>query len=536
MTARGTSCRHTTSGLLVVILALCLAGGCGGSAPPPNSSHGEATTAPPVAVNLHEGLPSSIDLARLQVVKAPIGDRFVGLSTACAPTPFCFSYEYDDTSKRAFEFDGTAWTASNSLDTASIGDQVACPVAGQCIAITVGGFSLLSHGVWGPVQAVPAWHSGDNYLISCKSFDACVAVDADTAQINTLIGDKWVVAPSSQILDPFGGPHIVSLSCATADACVALAVTSSTASAQTGPPALFGLTWSGTSWTRQLIGNSIYDEPDVDCGSPTFCVAADQAGYSIWNGHSWSPFVSSPGEAGSVDATPDQAFVGCISATQCILLGQTTTTYVTSAGASSPGPNPPGAADTFNCGDGYCEQVDAPDTWLWTVGPSTGGGSESGWTLTYEGDKSGSLQYVHITLGSDGAFALQSPTVTIYSDPAGTSYFCERLQGSLHCSHSFSNSDRAIVDLFTDPLGSEQFGGLLKQKRTLPDRTVAGILSSCVTGEIEGSATTICVAKAAGFVTVEDEPNDTTTLVSASPDLNAAALDPPETVTTAPPL
>jgi hypothetical protein len=198
--------------------------------------------------------------------------------------------------------------------------------------------------------------------VSCANADACVAVGgyytstAERTLIESWNGASWTVMPSPNEQAASG---LASVSCTGAGACTAVGFYSYNAYVYDQPQTLIE-SWNGSDWSivpSPSPGYANYLE-GVSCPHATACVAVgwieNASGFSAtlaesWNGSAWS-VVPSP-NVGTSQNTFDG--VSCASPTSCVAVGS-------SSDPSSPSRT---LAETWN---GL--------TWTVTPGPATPGG------------------------------------------------------------------------------------------------------------------------------------------------------------------
>jgi hypothetical protein len=176
---------------------------------------------------------------------------------SCASQQMCMAVS--DTNQ-AFRFEKGRWDDPVSLPALPPGSQapsqevgladVSCPTATSCTAIEANGFEFTWNGhTWqAPLDALPP---GNEY-VSCPEVNWCMFMNSQSYEA-IQSGNQWS-----------GPPSFVDAE-----------------SMDVGQPS--GET-SAVSW-----GQANYGVLDLSCGSPTMCVAVDDAGYAVsFNGQTWS--------------------------------------------------------------------------------------------------------------------------------------------------------------------------------------------------------------------------------------------------------
>jgi hypothetical protein len=219
---------------------------------------------------------------------------------------------------------------------------VSCTSTTMCVAVGSANDRPLVwrwNGITWAAEATPAVY-GDLGGVSCSSAHACMAVGQQTSStgfhLSTLAeewdGTTWSIQPTpsptpvSRNPSP-GGSSLWKVSCARADACMAIGY----ATGDSGNSA-FTESWNGTSWALQTPPNPGYELENISCTAPNGCTAVgyhrtrrffffhgpDVASAEMWNGRSWSsqPLPSLHSSVGS-----SLAGVSCTTTDTCTAVG-----------------------------------------------------------------------------------------------------------------------------------------------------------------------------------------------------------------------
>jgi hypothetical protein len=232
-------------------------------------------------------------------------------------------------------------------------DGMACPTSVSCVAVGSMGsvygvevpYAVVSTGdAWTarPPQAPP--QVGDTTLasVTCPSPASCLAVgrqelptpffgsrsSGDRPYSESWNGTEWL--PRTGAFPPTAiDSSLTGVSCASST-CMAVGEFTTRA---TSKDLALAETWDGSKWTLALPPRLKFADDvvlmDVDCTSPTSCVAVGHLSYDElfngaaplverWNGTTWSP-ERSRNPAGSAD-TELQA-VDCVTAERCVAVG-----------------------------------------------------------------------------------------------------------------------------------------------------------------------------------------------------------------------
>ena len=300
--------------------------------------------------------------AGLKLPAGALGGALSGVS--CTSQKSCFAVgdyrlrsdnpESDNTGALAESWNGKTWTVAQppvpAGTTSAALSGVSCTTSADCAAVgaytqadgTTAGLAELWNGrAWANVSVkLPAGSvGGDLFGVSCSSSKSCVAVgsygnaDGDiVALAASWNGKAWT---ASQPSAPAGSlaAALQGASCLSSAACVAVG----SYTQANGYPRGLTESWNGKKWTEVPLPKSDgYDELlAVSCVSPKCCLAVGVGDGSapggplgtpssyLWNGKSWSfkkPPV--PPKGGVSGATSMLQGVSCLSATDCVAVGQ----------------------------------------------------------------------------------------------------------------------------------------------------------------------------------------------------------------------
>lgn len=230
-------------------------------------------------------------------------------SVSCASATYCTAVAVDkdrgtywDTPNRVVTFNGGTWGVPLAIDSSWL-VTVSCPTSSFCMTVDVyGGVYTYRNGNWTPAGA-PAIEAGAAHVVSCVSATFCALKSQD--KILTFNGSTW--APSN-----YAGGVVSAISCATSTYCAAIDSTGGARSwngTSWSAPAATGLgtgavalscrattscvavgsavggnaaTFDGSTWTaRTSLASAGATFTGVSCGTPSFCMATDSAGYSV---------------------------------------------------------------------------------------------------------------------------------------------------------------------------------------------------------------------------------------------------------------
>ena len=230
---------------------------------------------------------------------APYGDNLYSVS--CPSANFCAAVGYSgqtasesysgEYSGEVVTFDGTTWSAPQTIDANYGLDTVSCSSANFCVATDNNGNVLTFDGTtWSAPQTVDP---NGNVLnsVSCPSSNFCAAVDG-SGYVFTFDGTTW---SAPQAIDPTHDnlASLLSVSCPSANFCAAVD--------QYGDVVTFdGTTWSAPQAIDPSHDNQFSSLVSVSCPSANFCAAVDDNGNVLtFDGTTWSaPQAIDPNGAG----------------------------------------------------------------------------------------------------------------------------------------------------------------------------------------------------------------------------------------------
>ena len=203
-----------------------------------------------------------------------------------------------DSSGQALTYNGQAWTTPTPVTGASGFAGVSCASAAFCAATTLeGDLFTYSGGHWSKPESTGDTLDG----VSCASASFCVAVGySESGYVFTFNGTSW--APGVEV-DP--GHKLHSISCTSLGFCIAGAATNA-------------FIYKGTEWSIaegvDPNNKSGYGLASLSCGSPSLCVAVDNAGNVVtYDGSGWLP-------PQAVDPGVELASASCSTSDSCAVV------------------------------------------------------------------------------------------------------------------------------------------------------------------------------------------------------------------------
>ncbi len=251
----------------------------------------------------------------MSVPKPPEATSANLVSVACASAIRCMAVgSYGNghfTRSMAAAWNGTSWR----LTSVPAGDEmtsVACPAAGDCVAVGSGLHALAVAEQWnGSAWTLAATPAGVTALsaVTCTSTTFCLAVNGAAAL--SWNGRGWSARPAPVSIGGLGAVW-----CGSPRDCMAVG--------NGGPGSSLAEQWNGTAW-RALRTNRVDDLGGVSCPRAADCTAvgsrvspADQ-GQTLaerWNGRAWSD-QATPAQQAGLDS------VSCPTLTFCMAVGNT---------------------------------------------------------------------------------------------------------------------------------------------------------------------------------------------------------------------
>jgi hypothetical protein len=209
-------------------------------------------------------------------------------------------------------YDGTAWSHSTLAATSAL-SAIDCPTTTKCVAvgrnIASGVAAVYSGGAWA-VRQLP----GTKPLVgvTCPSATFCAAWGGDKVVFYN--GTAWTTTT------PSGG--VTKVVCPTATMCAAMHDANGN---PVGQCCATITVYDGTSWTSAFNLNE--READVDCASPTFCMAS---AFTRIHTESWSVYTydGTTWTRRGGDADGGELYsVDCASTTKCTTVGNFSVVY-----------------------------------------------------------------------------------------------------------------------------------------------------------------------------------------------------------------
>jgi hypothetical protein len=219
---------------------------------------------------------------------------FAPWAVSCRTSTFCSGVGQS----QAAVFDGSTWTALDTVDAGRSLLSVSCASSSECRAVDNTGAVVSFDGVsWSAPVPVDA---NGGAAISCSAAGTCGLIDPSAKVAAAMFdGTSWTQA---QTVDLVPG-DLDGVSCLTSDFCVAV---------DTGG---YALSYDGTDWTAptQVDGGTALTA--VSCTEPSTCVAVDALGRALsFDGTGWSAPVS-------VDPGQQLTAVSCADASFCATVG-----------------------------------------------------------------------------------------------------------------------------------------------------------------------------------------------------------------------
>lgn len=231
-------------------------------------------------------------------------------------------------------FDQGAWSGPTAVLATTV-DAVSCASTTSCVAVGSGSGAVFGNGTWAPATHILA--EGSIADVSCATSASCVAVNGNAS--TRYDGANWTTPIT---VDPRGTGHLGSVSCPTSTFCAAVDsggyVTTFDGTTWSTPVSLgvvvdrlsCGSTslcvalgssgsiarYDGTTWSTT---NGAVLWRDVSCVGSAFCLAVGSAGWSTYDGTSWTAPVALADPGATIA-------VSCVSPTACRGVGGSATT------------------------------------------------------------------------------------------------------------------------------------------------------------------------------------------------------------------
>lgn len=250
---------------------------------------------------------------------------------------------YHDT----YRWNGVGWSLVQRPPTVSVPEQTMdCPTTTLCVLLDSSGQAAVWKGTSWSAAAVVDAASGEMYDLSCRSSTSCMATDrrgaayrlqdtswsgperVATAVSNvSCVSSAWCLSTQAQYptqtsrvwTGTWSSPQPTGASAADVD-CV-------------DPSFCFAfdgegraVRWTGTAWTaptRVLSLTGSYGASRLDCLSRAFCMSvggSTQAGWSRWNGSSWTPRAGMP--------TSSVSDLSCVTVSMCVAVSSSGDSFV----------------------------------------------------------------------------------------------------------------------------------------------------------------------------------------------------------------
>ena len=209
-------------------------------------------------------------------------------SVSCPSASFCAAV---DITGNVITYNGTTWSAPQSIDAGNLIHSISCPTTSFCMAVDSTSYLVDNSGTWSTASKMN--YSGYALTsVSCSSASFCAAVDQGGDAFIYSVG-SW----TSSYVDTFSG--LTSVSCVSTSFCMAV------------DGYQHALTYDGTSWSAPT---NIDTEglTSVSCTSASFCTALD----GVYNALTYDGTWSSPTRIESTGGLLTS--VSCPSASLCV--------------------------------------------------------------------------------------------------------------------------------------------------------------------------------------------------------------------------
>ncbi len=303
-------------------------------------------------------------------MKAPPGGVGSGLSgVSCVSAKSCIavgSYFYylpdEDTRTIAFSetWNGSAWSMtkmSQPTDSNAAPASVSCVSVQQCVGV---GELLLpakqtafaetwNGATWKMTKVVEQAHSYSSFSgVSCPAATSCIAVDLynPDALAESWDGKTWKILEVPASASSY--PSLSGVSCLAANYC--LATGGHLPSSTNQDKSALALSWNGRTWRAATLaspGTGFANLEAVSCSSVKACLAVGEYNYGVyvdsgkayaasWDGTSWKLIkVPTPPGGGGNGSGSVLLNVDCLTATDCVALGEAGTAGVPGHGFSA---------------------------------------------------------------------------------------------------------------------------------------------------------------------------------------------------------
>jgi hypothetical protein len=210
-------------------------------------------------------------------------------SVSCVSSSFCMAVANGPS--EAFTFNGTSWSAAQSLGGTSAPASVSCVSTTFCVAVDETGHAFTYTGSWaGPADIDPGQILTS---VSCAGTTLCVAVDLSG---NGVVYDGSWLSPA-----PVDGHALNAVSCPVTTACVAVDDHGG------------AVAYDGSSWSPVTSIDGTTDLTAISCPTTSFCEATDATGQALSFTGSWSaPQVIDSGHSLASVSCPSEAFCAAV--------------------------------------------------------------------------------------------------------------------------------------------------------------------------------------------------------------------------------
>jgi hypothetical protein len=281
-----------------------------------------------------------------QQLPSPVAARYTTmLAMTCTSARFCLAVgdyrtrpDAANTTLLVDRWNGKSWSTVLRSGRGAL-DALSCTAYNACTAVGSDGFfggnsNAIAERWTGNqwiAQSVPPFPGPSEIAltgVACPAARTCLATgyDYNLGEGAIPIAARWNgrVWAHSPIADPDPGNtnevEMQAMSCSSATACSAAGVFYTDTTDLTVPVAE---RWNGSSWTVQTLPAAIsfgdgLPPGTVSCPSASFCLIADGAQTSVWDGTAWTLSPTNPASGGGFGG------VSCRSATWCTAVGGVT--------------------------------------------------------------------------------------------------------------------------------------------------------------------------------------------------------------------
>ena len=196
-------------------------------------------------------------------------------SVTCTSPSFCMTVGLGRVETHTFTFNGRSWVQRNQIPSPNV-QAVSCAGPSFCVAVNIQGDANVFNGSsWSAGQSINSRYS--LYSVSCPNTNFCAALGGQLTNdpIVAYTDGSWSPIPFAN------SETFVALSCSSSASCVAIGTDGDTY-------AFDGSVWSELSpiESGKLVGFDAID--DLSCSSTTFCMAITVSGHAFaFDGSSW---------------------------------------------------------------------------------------------------------------------------------------------------------------------------------------------------------------------------------------------------------